>query len=181
MKGASARWEVGWGCSAPLPQVVGSRHLFTWTVFSQGCSVPTGQWPWCSWGPGAVITVTSRWPAPQPQAPPPPEQKLGGHPSSPARLSCWPSKFSRCFEPKMGRLVLCPRLVQVCQWGGQHLGNRGHPPECWHANGWLLFHFSLPTPSGQCYSKHLAFCFGLIVNQTDITESALDTTVLRQC
>lgn len=73
-------------------------------------------------------------------------------------------------------------LLQVCPWGLEDLKNRCHLPECWHARGcesFFIFPFSLP--SGQCYSEHLAFCFWLIVKQTDITESALDTTVLRQC
>lgn len=32
--------------------------------------MPTGQWPRCSRGPGAAITVTSRWPAPRSHRPP---------------------------------------------------------------------------------------------------------------
>lgn len=91
-------------------------------------------------------------------------------------------KFSRCFEPKTGILVLCPRLVTSLSV--RFRGPREQMPSAWMLTCpwvWILFHFSFSLPFGQCYSEHLAFCFWLIVKQTDITESALDTTVLRQC
>lgn len=99
-----------------------------------------------------------------------------------ARLSCWPCKFSRCFKPKMGTLVLCPRRVPSLSV--RFTEPQEQMPSAWMLTCqwmWILFHFSFSLPFGQCYSEHLAFCFWLIVKQTDITESALDTTVLRQC
>lgn len=102
----------------------------------------------------------------------------GAHrrPLHPVRPSC---KFSHCFEPKMGILVLCRRCVPSLSRRPQSLENRCHLPECWHASRRVP---SISLPSfGQCYNEHLAFWFWLVVEQTDVTESALDTAALRQC
>lgn len=53
----------------------------------------------------------------------------GAHrrPLQPVRPSC---KFSHCFEPKMGILVLCRRCVPSLSMRLQSLENRCHLPEC---------------------------------------------------
>lgn len=174
-------------------ELVVSSHLFMWTVLGQGWSVhrkdsghdaaeaPGGSnhvdfrmASWTLW-----LCQCTHFRNKQLQAPKP---ELVEGPPLPARLLCWPCKFSRCFEPKMGILVLCPRLVLSLSM--RFTEPQEQMPSAWMLTCqwmWILFHFSFSLPFGQCYSEHLAFCFWLIVKQTDITESALDTTVLRQC
>lgn len=67
-------------------------------------------------------------------------------PLQPARPSCWPCKFSHCFEPKTGMLVLCWRCVPSLSMRLQDLKNRCHLPECWHASGCVILHFSFSLP-----------------------------------
>lgn len=156
--------DSGHDAAEAPPAPGGSRHVDFWMV---------------SWTLWLCQCTPSRFRSKQLQAP---KQELVEGPPTPARLSCWPCKFSRCFEPKMGILVLCPRLVPS-------LSVRFTAPQEWMPSAWMLtcqwmwilFHFSFSLPFEQYYSEHLAFCFWLIVKQTDITESALDTTVLRQC
>lgn len=75
-------------------------------------------------------------------------------------------------------------VLEVCsKFVNEAKGPQEQMPSAWMLTSqWVCDPSFFLFPSfGQCYNEHLAFCFWLIVEQTDITESALDTTVLRQC
>lgn len=111
---------------SPLSHVNSPRALCTERTVASTHKVPQV----------AAITVTSRWSLSvwlDDALPPHSGVSLcdpwGAHrrPLHPVRPSC---KFSHCFEPKMGILVLCRRCVPSLSRRPQSLENRCHLPEC---------------------------------------------------